>query len=78
MNAKGPEITVQPRRLIRLNEVLQMCALSRATLYRGIKNRTFPAPIKLSARSVAWLHAEVTLWVDERVKERDSHEIAKP
>lgn len=72
MDVKGPEIAAQHHRLIRLNAVLQMCSLSRAALYRGIKGRTFPAPIKLSARSVAWLHAEVILWVDERVKERDA------
>lgn len=41
-----------PSRLLRIREVLQLCGMSRTTLYREIKLHNFPAPIKLSARSV--------------------------
>ena len=33
--------------LLRIREVLQLCGMSRATLYREIKLHNFPAPVKL-------------------------------
>lgn len=55
-------------RLIRIAEVLRICGLSRATLYREIKAKQFPAPLKISARSVGWLQDEVMMeWVASRV-----------
>lgn len=57
-------------RLMRLREVLQLCGFSRATLYREIKLHTFPAPVKLSARSVGWLQDDVMQWLDARVAQR--------
>ncbi|NRR30464.1 AlpA family transcriptional regulator [Oxalobacteraceae bacterium] len=58
------------RRLIRIREVLQLCGLSRATLYRAIKQHSSPAPVKLSARAVAWPQDDVMQWIDSRVAQR--------
>ena len=57
-------------RLMRTREVLQLCGLSRATLYREIKLHSFPAPVKLSARSVGWLQDDVVQWLDSRIAQR--------
>lgn len=57
-------------RLMRIREVLKLCGLSRTTLYREIKLRTFPAQVKLSARSVGWLQDDVMKWLDARVAQR--------
>jgi predicted DNA-binding transcriptional regulator AlpA len=57
-------------RLMRIREVLQLCGLSRATLYREIKMHSFPAPVKLSARSVGWLQDDVMQWVASRLEQR--------
>ena len=57
-------------RLIRLKEVLRICGMSRSTLYNNIKERQFPEPIRISARSVAWLQSEVQEWVELKVKLR--------
>lgn len=54
-------------RLIRIAAVLRICGLSRATLYREIKAKQFPAPLKISARSVGGLQDEVMEWVASRV-----------
>lgn len=40
--------------LLRLPEVLELTKLGRSTLYRLMSDGQFPAPIKLSARAVAW------------------------
>jgi predicted DNA-binding transcriptional regulator AlpA len=55
---------------MRIREVLQLCGLSRATLYREIKLHAFPAPVKLSARSVGWLQDDVVQWLEKRVAQR--------
>lgn len=57
-------------RLMRIREVLQLCGLSRATLYREIKLHSFPAPVKLSARSVGWLQDDVVQWLETRIAQR--------
>ena len=57
-------------RLIKITTVLEVCALSRATLYRQIKAGYFPEPVRLtgckSSRSVAWREEEVQNWIAER------------
>jgi predicted DNA-binding transcriptional regulator AlpA len=65
-----PKNMPETRRLLRIREVLQLCALSRATLYSKIKQHTFPAPVKLSARAVGWLHDDVMQWIDARIAQR--------
>lgn len=55
-------------RLIRLKEVLSISGLSRTSLYRSVGRNDFPAPVQLSARAVAWRHAEVIAWVESRLK----------
>ncbi len=36
---------------------------SAATLWRKVKNHTFPAPVKLSAGVTAWKAEEVRAWI---------------
>ena len=48
--------------LIRLPEVIALCALSRSGIYERIKNGTFPAPVKLDGRPSAWVKHEVQQW----------------
>lgn len=55
-------------RFIRLKEVLSICGMSRSSVYGAIKKGQFPAPVKLSTRSTAWVRSEVTLWVESRIK----------
>lgn len=48
--------------LIRLPEVMAICALSRSGIYERVKNGTFPAPVKLDGRPSAWVRHEVQQW----------------
>lgn len=55
--------------LIKLKVVVEMCAISRSTIYRLIKDkdRLFPAPVSLTGvRSVAWRLSEIEEWVNSR------------
>lgn len=57
-------------RFIRLAEVLATCGKSRSSVYEGIKDGTFPAPVKLKGRSSAWLKSEVLHWMQACVAAR--------
>ena len=52
-----------PSRMMRINEVMDITGLSRATLYRKIAAGTFPAQHKIAARCCGWRASEVDLWL---------------
>jgi prophage regulatory protein len=58
-------------RLIKLKEVMDCTGLGRSTIYNHIADETFPKPVSLGARAVAWVEGEVQDWILERVEERD-------
>jgi prophage regulatory protein len=53
-------------RMLRIAEVLRITGVSTATLYRWVKDGTFPAPVKLGPNSVAWRASVVRDWIDSR------------
>lgn len=57
-------------RLERLPLVKQRTGLSRSEIYRQIKVGTFPAPVKLGLRSSAWVSAEISNWISQRISLR--------
>ena len=58
-------------RLIKLKEVMDCTGLGRSTIYNYIADGTFPKPVSLGARAVAWVESEVQEWILERIEERD-------
>ena len=61
--------TQEPRRFIRIKEVLSITSLSQSELYRRIKAGTFPAQVKLAPGHVVWVQSEVDSWVADRIAE---------
>lgn len=61
-------------KLVRLNAVMECTGLARSTVYKFIAEGHFPKPVKLSARMVAWVEAEVQEWILARIGERDNTE----
>jgi len=51
---------------LRLSTVLLITGLSRSTIYRMIAEHTFPAPVKIGKRAVAWRQEEVRQWCESR------------
>lgn len=72
--SSNPELPAAPtlheERFIRLAEVLATCGKSRSSIYEGIKEGTFPAPVKLKGRSSAWLKSEILHWMQACVAAR--------
>ena len=54
--------------LIRLPEVKAVTGLSKTSLYALIKEKSFPAPVRLGPRAVAWVKSEIRQWAVERVQ----------
>jgi len=53
-------------RLLRIQTVTELTGLSRATVYRLLERREFPAPFRISERAVAWRASEVQEWIESR------------
>jgi prophage regulatory protein len=54
--------------LLKLPAVLTRVAFSRSQLYAKVKEGTFPAPVSLGARAVAWVEEEVDDWVNSLIQ----------
>ena len=64
----GVTITPQkPGKLQRLPATMARTGLGRSSIYAGVRAGTFPAPVRLSARAVAWREEDLDKWVSERV-----------
>lgn len=48
--------------LLRLPAVMKVTGLCRSTLYRMVAEHTFPEPVRLAKRAVAWRRDEVIGW----------------
>ena len=59
------------KKLVRLPEVLGQVPQCRTTIWRGVKNGTFPAPVSMGKNSIAWIQEEIDDWIAARVAERD-------
>ena len=58
-------------KVIKLNEVKHLTTLSTASIYRQIKDNSFPKQIKLGERSSAWFYDEIIQWLEDKRIERD-------
>ncbi|HAL67334.1 helix-turn-helix transcriptional regulator [Pseudomonas fulva] len=50
-------------RLLRLDEVLHVTGMGRNTVYRRIREGTFPKQVKIGPNSVAWRQSDITQWM---------------
>ena len=53
-------------RILRRQDVERLTSLSKASIYRQMRMGTFPTPLKLGPRGVAWLAEEVHEWIASR------------
>ncbi len=52
--------------LISMAELTARLGLSRSTINKMVKEDTFPPPIKIGSRRIAWRVAVVDEWLNER------------
>jgi prophage regulatory protein len=53
----------RPNKMLRLRTVLDRTGLSRSTLYRKIREGTFPRQIPISTNGAGWHENEVSRWI---------------
>lgn len=56
----------KPGKLLRLPSTMERTGLGKSSIYAGVKAGTFPAPVRLSARAVAWRETDIDRWINER------------
>ena len=73
MNKNNNSSSAKPslNKVIKLNEVKHLTTLSTASIYRQIKDNSFPKQIKLGERSSAWFYEEIIQWLEDKRIERD-------
>jgi len=68
---------IQGKQFVRLSKVVNLTDLSRATIWRRIRNSGFPAPIKLSSNCARWELGEVLAWLEQKKAETEATRRAK-
>jgi len=58
-------------KLLRKPEVLALIGACNTTLYKWVKDGTFPAPVRLSSHFVAWREDEITAWIASRPRTKE-------
>ena len=64
----------KPGKLQRLHSVEERTGFKKSSVYAGVKAGTFPAPVRLSARAVAWREEDIDRWINERVSVGGKHD----
>ena len=52
--------------LFRLSQVQKISGLKKSAIYLKIKEGTFPKPVRLGSKAVAWRSDELSAWVESR------------
>ena len=55
---------------LRISEVIHRVGVSRPTIYRWMREGTFPKQIAIGANSVVWLESDVTKWMEDQIAEQ--------
>jgi prophage regulatory protein len=57
-------------RFLRRRAVEHRTGLSRSTIYMMMHSGTFPRPVRIGGRAVAWLESDIDAWIEARLQER--------
>ena len=58
--------TASADHLLPLSEVRACTGLSRSTIYRKMRDGSFPEPLKIRVRAVRWWESEIVPWLAAR------------
>ena len=62
-------------RLIRLQEVKLRTGLGRSSIYRKMADGSFPQPVNIGERAVAWRESDIEQWIATRPSKSRSHSL---
>jgi predicted DNA-binding transcriptional regulator AlpA len=64
--ATNPSPCLPDTGFLRQRQVLVFVPISKSTLWRQVRARSFPSPVKLSAGVTAWRAEDVRRWITEQ------------
>jgi prophage regulatory protein len=64
---KNPQEAPVEVQFLRLPDVKAVTGLGKTSIYELIRDKSFPPPVRLGPRAVAWVRSEVRQWALERV-----------
>jgi prophage regulatory protein len=59
-----------PKRFVRLREVINICGLSRSTIRILEISGKFPAHVQITDKLIGWDYEEIIAWCEQRKKAR--------
>lgn len=68
MNTLQP--TSEHLQLLKIRQVMKVTCLGRSTIYNYMADETFPKPVSLGSRAVAWVESEVQDWIEQKMFQR--------
>ncbi len=54
--------------LLTTREVTELLSISRSTLYRGVKNGSYPRPVPMGTRSIRWRSVDIQAVTERGIK----------
>ena len=66
---------LEEHRIVRIDEVCKLTGLAKATIYKKVKEGSFPPPIRLGARSVGWRMSDILAWLEAPERQWDPTEV---
>ena len=57
-------LTQEIQGFIRLNEIIKIIPIGKSTIWKRVKEGTFPKPVKLSERTTAWKIADINKYIE--------------
>ena len=60
--------------MLRPPEVMTRTGLSRTTIWRKVRDGTFPPPVEIGVNSIGWPATEISAWLDSRPRRTYSSE----
>ena len=72
----GPLEDAMHDRLLTRLEVEKRCRIARTTIYRKMREGTFPTPLKIGARAVRWSESEIEAWLASRPRATGERPVA--
>ena len=56
--------STQPKRLLRINQVLALVPVGRSSWWEGCRTGRYPKPIKLGPRTTVWRAEDIAVFIE--------------
>ena len=58
---------MESQKIYRIKDVCGITGLKPSTIYKLVREKSFPPSISLTARSTGWLSSSIEEWIDSRI-----------